>query len=275
MIGNPPSLAAFFQNWSRNNGDFLRYEGDLGHSRISYRIAGLSAAGFAEYLAANGIVKGDRVVFWGENRPEWVVALWGCVLAGVVAVPVDFRSSASIVERIAGIVEAKALLLGEGLEAPHEISCPVWTMRHVLEVPRAAYAVNPADVGDLAEVLFTSGATGEPKGVTITHRNILANLKPISEGIEKYRKYMGPFAPIRFLNLLPLSHMFGQSMAAFIPPMIAGEVLFSPGYSPQEIARVIRKRRVSVLVCVPQMLELLRDYVLQAFPRSIPAATFR
>ena len=119
----------------------------------------------------------------------------------------------------------------------------------------------------LAEILFTSGATGDPKGVTITHRNILANLKPIDEGIEKYRKYMGPFAPIRFLNLLPLSHMFGQAMAAFIPPMIAGEVFFMSGYSPRDIAHLIHRRRISVLVCVPQMLELLRDDIEQRFPK--------
>ena len=69
---------------------------------------------------------------------------------------------------------------------------------------------------------------------------------------------MGPFKPIRFLNLLPLSHMFGQSMAAFIPPMIAGEVYFTSGYSPRDVVQLIRRRRISVLVCVPQMLELLR-----------------
>lgn len=268
MIGNPPSLAAFFQNWSRNKGDFLRYEGDLGHTRISYRLASSAAAGFAEYLRANGIATGDRIVLWGENRPEWILALWGCVLSGVVAVPVDFRSSPAMVSRIAQIVEARALLLGEGLNAPPDIGCRIWPMRQVLEVPRAAHAAAAAGAGDLAEILFTSGATGDPKGVTITHRNILANLKPIDHEIAKYRKYMTPFAPIRFLNLLPLSHMFGQSMAAFIPPMIAGEVLFTPGYSPREIVRTIQRRRVSVLVCVPQILELLRDYILQTIPES-------
>src|SRR5207253_9071213 len=122
------------------------------------------------------------------------------------------------------------------------------------------------------EILFTSGATGDPKGVTITHRNILANLKPIDEGIEKYRKYMGPFSPIRFLNLLPLSHMFGQAMAAFIPAMIAGEVLFLSSYSPRDVAHLIRKRRISVLVCVPQMLELLRDYIVQTIPEAAAPA---
>ena len=79
---------------------------------------------------------------------------------------------------------------------------------------------------------------------------------------------MGPFKPIRFLNLLPLSHMFGQSMAALIPPMIAGDVFFTSGYGPRDIVSLIHRRRISVLVCVPQMLELLRYEIEQRFPES-------
>ncbi len=268
MIGNPPSLAAFFARWQGNRGEFLRYEGDLGLGHVTYAEAARASLGFAEYLRNAGILRGDRVVFWGENRPEWVVALWACLLEGVVVTPIDFRSSSAVVERVAGIVEASALLMGPGLTAPAGLRCPVWPMRLVLEVPRAAHAPAPAAADDLAEILFTSGATGEPKGVTITHRNILANLKPIDEGVEKYRKYMGPFQPIRFLNLLPLSHMFGQSMAALIPPLIAGEVLFTSGYGPRDIVHLIHRRRISVLVCVPQMLELLRYEIERRFPES-------
>ena len=198
-----------------------------------------------------------------------MVALWGSILEGVVAVPVDFRSSANMVERIAGIVSARALLIGETLHPPEDFKCPVWALRDVTDIRLTTASsgnFTPAAPDDVAEILFTSGATGDPKGVTITHRNILANLKPIDAGIEKYRKYMGPFAPIRFLNLLPLSHLFGQTMAAFIPPMIGGEVFFMSGYNPRDAARLIRKRRISVLVCVPQMLELLRDYIVQTVP---------
>ena len=66
------------------------------------------------------------MLFWGENRPEWIVALWGCILEGVIAVPIDFRSSASIVERIAGIVSARALLIGEAVGVPSTLPCPVY-----------------------------------------------------------------------------------------------------------------------------------------------------
>src|SRR5690348_16151944 len=110
MSGKPDSLAAFFDEWRRNKGEFLRYEGDLGIGHLSYAEAARAATGFAEYLRGHQIGKGDRVVIWGENRPESIVALWACLLEGVIAVPIDFRSSAAIVERIAGIVEAKAVL---------------------------------------------------------------------------------------------------------------------------------------------------------------------
>ena len=118
----------------------------------------------------------------------------------------------------------------------------------------------------MAEILFTSGTTAEPKGVIITHRNILANIVPVEREVRKYRKYGAPFFPIRFLNLLPLSHMFGQAMATFIPPMLPGVVVFLRGYNPQDIVRQIRKRRISVLVSVPKILEVMRDYVVQAVP---------
>ncbi len=120
--------------------------------------------------------------------------------------------------------------------------------------------------GDLAEIIFTSGATADPKGVTITHRNVLANIVPIEREVRKYRKYARPFQPIRFLNLLPLSHLFGQSMATFVPPMLSGTVVFSHGYSPVEILRQIKSRRISVLVCVPKVLDVLREHVERVSP---------
>lgn len=272
MIGDPPSLAYFYSQWRANGGEFLRYDGDVGASGLTYDRAARAASGFAQKLRAGGIRAGERIVIWAENRPEWVVALWGCLLEGVVLVPIDFRSSTAVIERIARIVSARALLIGENQRPPENPGCPVWRLRDAVqgEGPAADFPSAPPD--QVAEILFTSGATGEPRGVTITHRNILANLKPIDQGVAKYRKYMGPFKPIRFLNLLPLSHMFGQSMAALIPPLIEGDVFFMPGYSPREVASEIRRRRISVLVCVPQMLELLREFITASVPESAEPA---
>ena len=119
---------------------------------------------------------------------------------------------------------------------------------------------------DVAEIIFTSGATADPKGVVITHRNILANIVPVEREVLKYRRWGRPFFPLRFLNLLPLSHLFGQAMATFIPPMLPGTVIFMRGYNPVEIVEQIKRRKVSVLVSVPKILDVLKEHVLRVAP---------
>src|SRR6185312_10036954 len=113
---------------------------------------------------------------------------------------------------------------------------------------------------DIIQIIFTSGATAEPKGVVIRHRNVLANIVPVEREVAKYRRYARPFHPLRFLNLLPLSHMFGQSMATSIPPMVRGTVIFTCSFNPHDILCLIKVRRISVLVCVPKILDVLREH---------------
>ena len=107
--------------------------------------------------------------------------------------------------------------------------------------------------------------------MVITHRNLLANIVPIEREIAKYRQWARPFLPIRFLNLLPLSHMFGQAMGTFVPPMLPGLVVFTRSYSPDDIIRQIHDRRVSVLVCVPKILEVLREHLVRVAPETAEA----
>ena len=111
---------------------------------------------------------------------------------------------------------------------------------------------------DIVQIVFTSGATAEPKGVVIRHRNILANIVPVEREVLKYKKYARPFLPLRFLNLLPLSHMFGQSMATNIPPMVDGTVVFMRSFNPHDIVRIVKTWRISVIVCVPKILDVLQ-----------------
>ena len=275
------TLLDVFEDFSRQRGVYLVHDDGYRTRTGTYGAIGADAARFMARLTAAGIQPEDKVVIWSENRIEWIVALWGCLQRGAVLVPVDYRASADLVRRIGAIVNARIVLAGDEVEHPGDVGAVVWKLSDVIDLEPAARdpsaseapsnvpAVQPSATPiPLAEIIFTSGATADPKGVTITHRNVLANITPIEREIARYRRYIRPFHPIRFLNLLPLSHMFGQSMAAFVPPMLGGTVVFSHGYSPVEIIRQIKTRRISVLVCVPKVLDVLRAHLERLAPET-------
>jgi long-chain acyl-CoA synthetase len=264
------TLLDFFADLANTRGEFLVY--DDGYRTWAYTYAELArlARAFAGRLQESGIGRDDTIAIWSENRPEWVAALWGALLRGTVVVPIDYRASADFLVRVAAIVKARAILAGDVVDTTAiHLDTPIWKIVE-LRSGSGAEAGAAADVNPetTAEIIFTSGATADPKGVVISHRNVLANIVPIEQEMQKYKKYARPFLPLRFLNLLPLSHMFGQAMATFVPPMLPGTVIFTRSYAPEDIVRQIRQRRVSVLVCVPKMLEVLRDHVARVAPEA-------
>jgi long-chain acyl-CoA synthetase len=262
------TLIDFFGDLSQARGEFLVYDDGFRSRGYSYAEVANAARGMAARLHALGLRKGDKVVFWSENRPEWIVAFWACLLRGIVVVPIDYRASPDFLARVVSIVSARLILVGQDVPpfaAPAGV--PAWKLQECSWDDAAAALPEVAITrDDIAEIIFTSGATSEPKGVVITHRNVLANIVPVEGEILKYRKWGTPFFPLRFLNLLPLSHMFGQAMATFIPPMLPGTVIFMRGYNPVEIVEQIKRRKVSVLVSVPKILDVLKDHVLRVAP---------
>jgi long-chain acyl-CoA synthetase len=274
------TLVDVFRTLETRRGVFLVYDDGYRVRRHSYADVTRAARGFAARLAAHGVGKGDHVMLWGENRPEWIACYWGIQLLGAIAVPIDYRSSPELAGRIRAIVHAKVVLAGDDVEpGPWE----VWRLADLdwdADGPVPAVAI---DRDDVAQIVFTSGATADPKGVVIRHRNILANVVPVGREIDKYKKYARPFQPIRFLNLLPLSHLFGQSMATNIPPLIDGTVVFMRSLNPHDIVRRVREWRISVIVCVPKILDVLREHALRVDPAaadpppglSIPARWWR
>ncbi len=266
------TLLDFFEDFATSDDTFLVHDDGYRTRRLTYRQVAAGARRFAARLERQGVRPDEKVVIWSENRAEWVVALWGCLLADAVVVPVDYRASGDLLGRIAGIVKAALILVGDEVDAAAADGlAPMWRLSALeteAEGQAAPARVSAATGTTLAEIIFTSGATADPKGVTITHRNVLANIVPIEREVKKYLRYERPFHPIRFLNLLPLSHLFGQSMATFVPPMLRGTVVFSHGYSPAEILHQIKSRRISVLVSVPKVLDVLREHVERVAPET-------
>ena len=241
--------------------------------RWSYSDLNAGIRRFAAFLDRNGIGSGDRLVLWSENRPEWVAVFWACLSRGVQLVPLDHQSSPEFVSRIA--IETSARLLvhsGTAASSVSALECFAIESLNGLPVgPR--FSPTPISGDDVVQIIYTSGTTAEPKGVIHLHRNICANLDPIRQEIDRYKKWAKPFQPIRILDLLPLSHMFGQSMGVFIPLLLEGSAAFMTGLHPGVVRQAVRKERISVLVCVPRILESLRADVERHYVRSkaVPA----
>jgi len=272
------TLIDFFRDLITIRGEFLVYDDGYRRRGHSYEEVGRAARAFAVRLSDAGLTKGDKVVFWGENRPEWIVCYWGCVISGVIVVPIDYRASPDFVEKVRRIVDARVVLVGDDVNEtgfrkalPDETRFLIWNFSDLdwrADGPMPDVVVSRDDI---TQIIFTSGATAEPKGVVIRHRNVLANIIPVEREVMKYRRYARPFHPLRFLNLLPLSHMFGQSMATNVPPVVRGTVIFTRSFNPHDIVRLIRSRRISVLVCVPKILDVLREHATRAWPESSDA----
>src|SRR5688572_7303209 len=109
------TLVDFFRDLIAIRGEFLVYDDGYRRRSHTYGDVGRAARGFAAKLAAAGVRKDHKVVFWGENRPEWIACYWGCLISGVVVVPIDFRSSADFVERVRAQVDARIVLVGEDI----------------------------------------------------------------------------------------------------------------------------------------------------------------
>jgi long-chain acyl-CoA synthetase len=230
--------------------------------RWSYRQVAETAFRFARELEARGIAKSECVLLWGPNSAEWVAAFLGCALRGVIVVPIDDIATTDFALRVYQQVSAK-LLVSSRKHAQQSIptilleDLPAEVARHSLVPPNADEVTRD----DTLEIVFTSGTTADPKGVVITHGNVLSNITPLESEIHKYLNYERFVHPVRFLNLLPLSHVFGQFLGIFLPQLMAGTVVFQDSLRPAEVIATIRRECVSVLVTVPRVLQSLKEKI--------------
>ena len=253
--------------------DFARFAGDAavvqtrGYRREKLTYAELHgrALFWSYYLAGRGISLGDRVLLWGPNSADWITSFWGILLRGAIVVPMDSAASPDFVQRVIRDAGVK-LILRDRQQAQLPGAPPSMVLNDLKDVvatppPSLQAEVDPGEASTrstIAEILYTSGTTGEPRGVVLTHGNFLANLEPLERGIDPYRKYERWVHPLRFVYLVPLSHVFGQFMTLFVPPLLGATVVFEPSANPAEIMRTAKRERATALIAVPRMLDALR-----------------
>lgn len=210
----------------------------------------------ASLLAREGIEPGAPVLIQGPGHPAWVEALLGTFLSGGVAVPLDESSPAAFRDEIARRTGSRLLIAPPGIPPPpgcRRIDFGAWPDA---PAPSRDFAAAGSEGDRTAEVVFTSGTTGDPRGVVLTHGNLASDFAPIERGFLRRESLIRPLGAMRFLTTLPLSHMFGQAMNVFLPLYMGLTVVFVPP-RPREILGAARRTRAWGLFTVPRLLELL------------------
>ncbi len=263
-----PHLATLLQDFRRYGRDHavVSHTGNRSLPSTYAELAELSAC-FAAEFARRDIQSGDRILLWGQNSAAWIAAFYGCVLRGIVVVPLDAAGDPRFAQRVLAETSPR-LLVGDPSLLQKLLPSDVPTLAlDATDLPAPDYA--PAanlNRSTPLQIIFTSGTTSEPKGIVHTHGNVLASLDPIEREIAKYRRYARPFHPLRFLHTLPLSHVFGQFMGLWVPPLLAAEVHFEARLDAPRLVQLIHDQRISVLAAVPRVLELLRSHLTRLDP---------
>ena len=218
---------------------------------------------FATWLSEQGVESGDKVVVWAPNSPWWAVAYWGIVARGAVVVPVDFMSGRDRAEKIYQWSESVLCIQSQykldRLEKENTVL--IESLEFCLTETPPLAALPDTTREELAVLVYTSGTTGDPKGVMLLHRNLVANLKQVAQHITIKQQY-------RFLSLLPLSHMFEQ-MAGFLVPLSQGaSIVYVRTLKPSAIMSALRDENIYVVPIVPRLLSALKMSIEQEFERK-------
>jgi long-chain acyl-CoA synthetase len=216
-------------------------------------------------LRALDLEPGDRILTWSPSTPELPAAYFGAMHARLVIVPLDLRMSPDAVATIVRASGARHLILGTGRDAADPraaglVDFPTTTVEDLSAEPadddpaflpdweaRQAAWKRPAP-DEVFQLIFTSGTTGTPKGVTLTHDNVAAS-------IESFHRIVPPMEH-RLVSLLPLSHLLEQAVGLYYALDVGAHVLYVRSRNPRVIFDSLREHRVTSMVVVPQVLDL-------------------
>ncbi len=224
----------------------------------------------ASVLAQAGVGPGDRVIVWAVNRPEWGIGFFAIAHRGAVAVPLDVRHTVDFGQKIVAQTEAKLVLASRQTDdAARQLGLPVLWVESLVDQARRAEPIRrePITPDSLAEIVFTSGTTGEPKGAMLSHGNLMYSATTMTKVL--------PFGTKdRLLSVLPLSHLYEQVLGFLAPLTIGASIVYPVSRQPSVLIRTFRDFKVSVLLIVPQGLRLLNGAIERRVDQAGKRATF-
>lgn len=242
---------------SRGERPAIVYRSGIRRQSCSYALLHDLSLRMNGLLQLKGIHPGDRVLLWAPNGLAWVVAFLGCIARGAIVVPVDFMSGEERAAAVAGHCGAK-LAIGSRSRGASLGGLETLTVEDVHEILLRFIPVAVTDGAtgeDMVELVYTSGTTGSPKGVVLTHRNLMSNLLQVTSHIP----VVGP--DFVFLSLLPLSHLFEQT-CGFLTPLYRGAcIVYLRTLKPKAIVDAFKEEGIHAVICVPRLLQMLKGTI--------------
>ena len=245
----------------------MRIERDGRNEQYTYADMRELATRAAGFLASEGIKSGDRVMLISHNAPEWGMTYFGVLKTGASCIPVDPENSLEEIINFARAGEAAGIVISEKLYQQHSalqqrlseagLSPKIWTFDQVFALPDEQtederLALLPARVTaqSLASLIFTSGTTGRPKGVMLSHRNLTSMVSMLSSVFDMSTRD-------GVLSVLPLHHTFEFSTGFLTPLSRGAQITYLPELTGDALARAIKNGHVTGMVGVPALWELL------------------
>ncbi|MGQ0794351.1 MAG: AMP-dependent synthetase/ligase [Deltaproteobacteria bacterium] len=225
---------------------------------FSYAAVLSSVARLARHLNELGIGGGDHVAILGENRPEWGISYFSTLWIGAVAVPLDAKTSLEAYKFILQFASVKAIILsGAYLADIQSVAADLPELKHIILMDEIDSIAGRYSTGaprervspsDLAEILFTSGTTGDPKGVMLTHGNIMSNVGDIYQLIA--------FTPDdKMFSVLPIHHCY-ECTGGLVTPFYNGmSVFYARSLKPSEMMEDLRAASPTIWLNAPLILE--------------------
>lgn len=214
----------------------------------------------ASFFLEKGLKKGDKILIYGENCPEWVVMLFTCAMTGFVLVPIDRKSPVDFAKKILEQTETKWVITDQLFPQRKGVKQlrldSLFSHISSSEPSRLEKANLMISGDDVLEILYTSGTTAEPKGVVIHHRNMVLNIWAVRQRLIYEKSY-------RFLSMLPLSHIFEQNVGCLSIFRFGGHIVYTNQVRFSRILEILREEKISHLIAIPAILKNFQTKILE------------